>query len=134
MYDRAFSRMVNDHVHGITALPMPTEHRIRFMTTSGDPDTYGTEVATGGGYVSGSGAPLLTFIASTDASPTVIVLDDPVLVPSYPRVETIVGLEIWALIGSTPTRLHLGDFDTPLVMAIGDDLVVDTAALAAALE
>ena len=134
MLDRAYSRMLNDHTHGLAALPMPTEHRIRFMTTSGDADTYGTEAATGGGYVSGSGAPLLTFIASTDASPTEVVTDDPVNVPTWPRDETLVGLEIWALIAGTPTRLEFGDFDTPMVMTTGDNAIVDTAALAAALE
>lgn len=134
MLDRAYSRMVNDHTHGIVALPMPTGHRIRLMTVSGDADTYGTEVASGGGYVSGSGAPLVTYIASTDATPTEIVTDDAITISVWPRDETVVGMEIWALIASTPTRLEYGDFDTPLVMTTGDNLILDSAAIAAALE
>lgn len=133
MFDRAFSRMVNDHIHGITALPMPTNLRIRLMTVSGDPVTYGTEVLSGGGYVSGSGAPPADYLPATDATPTLSPLETGINVTSWPRAETVVGLELWGDVAGIPTRMQLGDFDTPLVMAIGDNLIIDPGDLASAL-
>jgi hypothetical protein len=133
MYDRAFARRVNDHVHGITALPMPTNLRIRLVTAMGDVVTYGTEAGSGGGYVSGSGAPLAGYAASTDATPTACLLSAGIMVANWPRTETLVGMELWGDVAGVPTRLELGAFGVPLDVAAGDNVLLDATDIASTL-
>lgn len=134
MYDRAFSRRVNDHVHGITALAMPTNLRIRLMTANGDAATSGAEAGSGGGYVSGSGAPPADFLASTDATPTVSALEVAITVVNWPRDETLVGLELWGDVSGVPTRLEFGAFAAPYPVTTGSNVVLSVAAIASTLE
>jgi hypothetical protein len=118
MLDQTYSKKINDHVHGVTSLTMPTGHRCRFMTAVGSASANGTELSTGGGYTAGVGAPLMPWSAATTASPSVAANSSNVSVANMPA-GTINGIEIWE---STPVRIELGSLTTPRTTASGDTL------------
>jgi len=129
MLDQAYAKKTNDHIHGVTSLAMPTGLRARFMTTVGSASANGTELTTGGGYTSGTGAPLMPFGASTTASPAVGANNTVVSVTNMP-VATINGIEIWE---ATPVRIELGSLTTPRTTASGDTLSFASGAVTSAL-
>ena len=129
--DQTTAKQVLDHLHGKAAMAMPTGHRLRLMTVSGDASTYGTEVASGGGYVSGSGAPLLELGVATLATPSVSATTAAVTITSWPRLEDIVGGEVWS---DAPQRLEYGDFDAPIPMDVGDTLTIAIGDVAAEMQ
>jgi hypothetical protein len=129
--DQTYAKKTNDHIHGETSLTMPTGLKCRLMTTVGSASANGTEVATGGGYTSGTGAPAISYSAATTATPSVIATDAAITVTSYPRVETVNGIEIWE---STPVRIELGSLTTPRTMAIGDTLSFASGAITSSLQ
>lgn len=131
--DSVTAQQLLDHLHGLAAMPMPTELRLRLMTASGDGDTMGTEVASGGGYVSGTGAPLLEYDASSVAWPSVGATLTDVVVETYPRTESIVGAEVWGLVGGFPQRLEYGDFDSPLAATTGSTVTIPAGDISAAM-
>jgi hypothetical protein len=110
-----------------TALTAPI--RVRQMTANGTATTNGTEVATGGGYVSGSGAPTVTYAAAASGSQATNAV---VSITNYPRVETVVGIEIWDSTG-TPKRVEWGALAASKTMAIGDTLSYASGAITSAL-
>ncbi len=118
MLDQGYSKKVNDHVHGVTSLTMPTGHRARFMTAVGSASANGTELATSAGYTAGVGAPLMPWSAATTASPSVAANSSVVSVTNMPAA-TINGIEIWE---STPVRIELGTLSTPRTTVLGDTL------------
>lgn len=129
--DQTYAKKTNDHIHGETSLTMPTGLRCRLMTTVGSSSANGTEVATGGGYTSGTSAPTISYGAATTATPSVISTDAAVTITNYPRAETVNGIEIWE---STPVRIELGNLTTPRTMAAADTLSFATAAITSALQ
>lgn len=129
-YDQAFSRKLNDHVHGVTALTMPSGHRMRLLTAMGTPAAAGTEVVSGGGYVSGTGATLITYSAATLATPTMSPNDVAITISNWPRDETVVGLEIW---DGTPSRIEYGTLVLPAALQAGDTVTFSVAAINSAL-
>lgn len=132
-FDQAAAKEILDHIHGVAAMTMPTELRLRLLTAMGDADTYGTEALAGGGYTPASGAPILEYGAATLATPSVSATTSVVTVLNWPRAESLVGGEIWA---SAPTvkRLEWGDFDTPIALGIGDTLTIAAGDVSAELQ
>lgn len=92
--------------------------RLRQMTANGSATAAGTEVATGGGYTSGTGAPTIAFSAAATGQTS---NSGAVNITNYPRAETVVGVEIWDSAG-TPARKWWGALTTPKTMASGDTL------------
>lgn len=92
--------------------------RLRQMTVNGTATSNGTEVVTGGGYTSGTGAPTIAFgaAASGQTSNT-----GAVSITNYPRAETVVGVEVWDSNG-TPARKWWGALASSKTMASGDTL------------
>lgn len=133
-FDQDTAKDVLDHIHGRAAMPMPTDHRLRLLTAMGDESTFGTEVASGGGYVSGTGAPLLELDDATLATPAVSATTAAVTVTSWPRVEDILGGEIWAMLAGVPRRISYGAFDAPISMGIGDTLTIATGDISAEMQ
>lgn len=129
MLDQTYSKKINDHFHGVASLTMPTGLRCRLMTTVGSASANGTELATSGGYTSGTGAPLMPFSAATTASPSVAANSGTVSVTNMPAT-TINGIEIWE---STPVRIELGSLTTPRTTAAGDTLSFATGAVTSSL-
>jgi hypothetical protein len=110
-----------------TANTAPT--RVRLMTANGTATSNGTEVATGGGYTSGAGAPSVTWAAAAAGSQATNAI---VSVTNYPRVETVVGIEVWDSTG-TPRRLEWGALAASKTMAAGDTLSFASGAITSAL-
>lgn len=128
--DRAFSRKINDHFHGVASLTMPTGFRCRQMTANGTAAANGTELATSGGYTSGTGAPTLGFDASTNATPTVNPNTAAVTITNMPAT-TIVGIEIWE---GTPLRIEYGALTASKTTTAGDTLTYAIGAITSALQ
>jgi hypothetical protein len=110
-----------------TALTAPI--RVRLMTANGTATANGTEVATGGGYTAAAGAPTVTYAAAAAGSQAT---NAAVNVTNYPRVETVVGIEIWDSTG-TPKRVEWGALAASKTMAIGDTLSFASGAITSAL-
>lgn len=129
MLDQGYSKKINDHMHGVTSLTMPTGLRARYMTSVGSASANGTELTTGGGYTSGVGAPLMPFGAATTASPSVGANNSVVSTTNMPAT-TINGIEIWE---ATPVRIELGSLTTPRTTASGDTLSFASGAVTSSL-
>jgi hypothetical protein len=110
-----------------TALTGPIH--VRLMTANGTSTANGTEVATGGGYTSAAGAPTVTYAAAAAGSQASNAI---VSVTNYPRVETVVGIEIWDSTG-TPKRVEWGALAASKTMAAGDTLSFASGAITSAL-
>jgi hypothetical protein len=110
-----------------TALTGPIH--VRLMTANGTSTANGTEVATGGGYTSAAGAPTVTYGAAASGSQASNAI---VSVTNYPRVETVVGIEIWDSTG-TPKRVEWGALAASKTMAAGDTLSFASGAITSAL-
>lgn len=127
MFDRAYARKLLDHTHGVSALTMPSALSVRLITANGSDAANGTELTTGGGYVTGTGAPL-TFAPATNSSPTSSGISSPVTFTNMPAA-TITGIEIWA--GSS--RVEFGALVQPRTTAPGDTLSFAAGAIATTL-
>ena len=130
--DQAFAKAIQDHIHGGTALTQPTgPFRCRLMTANGSASANGTELTTGGGYTSGTGAPTVAFSAATTASPSVSASSGAVTVTNMPAA-TIVGIEIWNSNG-TPGRQEFGALAASKTTASGDTLSFSAGAITSSL-
>lgn len=127
MFDRAFARQLLDHAHGVSALTIPASLSVRLVTANGSDAANGTELTTGGGYVTGTGAPL-TYAPATNSSPTSSGISAPVTFTNMPAA-TITGVEIWA----GPYRLEFGALVQPRTTASGDTLSFAAGAIATTL-
>lgn len=96
--------------------------RVRLMTTNGTATANGTEVATGGGYTAGTGAPTVTFSAATAGGKA---SNSAVNVTNYPRAESVVGIELW---DSVPARKWFGSHAAK-AMAAGDTYSIASGSL-----
>jgi len=110
-----------------TALVAPIH--VRIYTVTGTATTAGTEVATGGGYTSGAGAPTVTYAAAASGSQAT---NAAVNITNYPRVETVNAIEIWDTTG-TPKRVEWGALAAAKTMASGDTLSFASGAITSAL-
>lgn len=131
--DQTFAKQIQDHIHGNTALTQPTApFRLRQMTANGSGSANGTELATSGGYTSGTGAPTIAFGASTTAVPAVASNSGAVTITNMPA-STIVGVEIWNSNG-TPGRQEWGALTASRTIASGDTLSYAIAAVTSSLQ
>lgn len=95
--------------------------RLRQMTANGSSSAAGTEVATGGGYTSGVGAPTIAFGAAVPGATTTTSSTGTTSITNYPRAETVNGVEVWDSAGA-PARKWWGALGSPKVMAAADTL------------
>jgi hypothetical protein len=98
--------------------------RCRLMTANGSATAAGTELATSGGYTSGTGAPSVTFAA---ASGGVANSNSAVTVTNMPAT-TIVGVELWDSAGS-PARKWWGSLTASKTTASGDTFTIASGSL-----
>lgn len=111
-----------------TALTGPIH--VRIYTVIGSATAAGTEVATGGGYTSGSGAPTVTWAAAATGSQAT---NAAVNITNYPRAESVAAIEIWDSTG-TPKRVEYGAISGGAkTMAAGDTLSFASGAITSAL-
>ena len=101
--DQTFSNSLLDASVGGAFTPPTTPVTCRLMTANGTSTSNGTELATSGGYTSGTGAPTVTWSAASAGSKASSVA---VTVTNMPAT-TINGVEIWDASGS-PKRLWWG--------------------------
>lgn len=107
-----------------------TPIKCRLMTTNGTGTAAGTELATGGGYTAGTGAPSVTFAAAstTDGKAASNVA---VSVTNMPAA-TIVGVELWDS-ATTPIRKWWGALSANKTVAAGDTFTIASGSLTATL-
>jgi hypothetical protein len=101
--------------------------KCRLQTANGSATAAGTEVATGGGYTSGAGAPTATFGAANTTTATAATTAA-INVTNYPRAETVVGIELWDSAGS-PLRKWFGALTASKTMAAADTFSIASGAL-----
>lgn len=99
----------------------------RLMTTNGTATAAGTELATGGNYTSGTGAPTVTFAAAASGS---AASNSAVTVTTMPAPAggSIVGVELWDSAG-TPRRLWWGALTAPKAVSAGDTFTIASGSL-----
>lgn len=102
--------------------------RCRLMTANGSATTAGTELATSGGYTSGTGAPTVTFAAASAGS---AASSAAITVTNMPAA-TIVGIELWDSAG-TPVRKWYGALSTSKTTNAGDTFSIAAGSITAAL-
>ena len=129
--DQAYSKKIQDHVHGVSSLTMPSTLKTRVITstTPSTPTANGSEVATSGGYTAGGAAS--PFSAATTATPSVSANSGSVSWTNFPAV-TAGGIEIWE---STPVRIEFGTLTGGnKVIASGDTVTFSAGAIASSLQ
>lgn len=102
--------------------------RCRLMTANGSATAAGTELATSGGYTSGTGAPTVTFAAASAGS---AASSAAITVTNMPAA-TIVGIELWDSAG-TPVRKWYGALSTSKTTNAGDTFSIAAGSITAAL-
>jgi hypothetical protein len=123
--DQAFSNHLLDASVATTTLTaVVSPMHLRLMTINGSSTVNGTELATGGGYTSGTGAPTLTFAGSAGGATS---NNSAVNVTNMPAT-TLVGAELWDSAG-TPGLKWWGSLTSTLVINSGDTFSVATAAM-----
>lgn len=127
--DQTFSnRLLNASVGGgaFTSTVAPTTCRL--MTVVGTNTANGTELATSGGYTSGTGAPTVTFAAAAGGS---MASNVAVTVTNMPAT-TINGIELWDS-SATPVRLWWGPLTAPKTTNAGDTFTIASGSLTLAM-
>lgn len=102
--------------------------RCRLMTANGSATAAGTELATSGGYTSGTGAPTVTFAAASAGS---AASSAAITVTNMPAA-TIVGIELWDSAG-TPVRKWYGALSSSKTTNAGDTFSIAAGSITAAL-
>lgn len=102
--------------------------RCRLMTANGSATAAGTELATSGGYTSGTGAPSVTFAAASTTTGTA-ASNSAVTVTNMPAT-TVVGVELWDSAG-TPLRKWWGALTASKTTNAGDTFSIASASLTA---
>lgn len=114
--DQTFSNKLLNGSTAQAAFPTVTAPvHSRLMTVNGSATVNGTELPTGGGYTSGTGAPTISFGAASGGATTSNVA---VTVTNMPAT-TIVGVEFWDSSG-TPQRLWWGALTASKTTNAGD--------------
>jgi hypothetical protein len=104
--------------------------KCRLMTANGSGTAAGTELATSGGYTSGTGAPSVTFAAAS-TSTGAAASNSAVTVTNMPAA-TIVGIELWDSAG-TPVRKWWGPLTASKTTVSGDTFSIAAGSLTATL-
>jgi hypothetical protein len=103
-----------------------TPIRFRLMTTNGTATSNGTELATSGGYTSGTGAPSVTFAAASTT--TGVALSNSAITVTNMPATTVVGGELWDSAG-TPKRKWQGALSASKTTNSGDTFSVASGSL-----
>jgi hypothetical protein len=123
--DQTHSNKLIDASLGTTALVATTAPiKCRLMTANGSATANGTELATSGGYTSGTGAPSVTFAAASASSAS---SNSAVTVTNMPAA-TIVGIELWDSSG-TPGRKWWGALTASKTTNSGDTFTIASGSL-----
>lgn len=127
--DAAHANSLLDASLGLVTLP-PTVPPVvaRLMIANGSATVLGTELATGAGYVSGTGAPAAIFAL---AVAQVTVLETAVTVQNMPAA-VITGIELWDS-GGTPARKWQGALSSSKATNLGDTFSIAAGAFTIAL-
>jgi hypothetical protein len=104
-----------------------TPIKCRLMTANGSATAAGTELATSGGYTSGTGAPSVTFASASAGS---AASNSAVTVTNMPAT-TIVGVELWDSAG-TPARKWWGALTASKTTNSGDTFSIPSGSLTVA--
>lgn len=96
----------------------------RLMTANGSATANGTELATSGGYTSGTGAPTVAFGAASAGS---AASSGAVTVTNMPAT-TVVGIELWDS-NATPKREWWGALTASKTTNAGDTFTIPAASL-----
>jgi hypothetical protein len=100
--DATYANMIiNARLGTSSFVPPVTPVLCRLMVVNGNATALGTELPTGGGYVAGTGAPVVTFASAASQSAG---NNTAVIVTNMPAC-TIVGVELWDSSGS-PRRME----------------------------
>lgn len=114
--DQAYSnKLLNQSTTQASAPTTTAPLHCRLMTVNGSATANGTELATSGGYVSGTGAPTITFAAAAGGS---TASNSAVTVTNMPAA-TINGIETWDSSG-TPQRTWWGALTAAKTTNAGD--------------
>jgi hypothetical protein len=100
--------------------------RFRLMTTNGTATSNGTELASSGGYTSGTGAPSVTFAAASTT--TGVALSNSAITVTNMPATTVVGGELWDSAG-TPKRKWQGALSASKTTNSGDTFSVSSGSL-----
>jgi hypothetical protein len=122
--DQTFSNKLLDASVGGSFTPPTTPITCRLMTANGTNTSNGTELATSGGYTSGTGAPQVTFAAASAGSKASNVA---VTVTNMPAT-TVNGVELWDSEGS-PVRLWWGPLTAAKTTNSGDTFTIASGSL-----
>jgi hypothetical protein len=126
--DQTFSNgLLQASVGGSFTAPT-TPITCRLMTATGTNTSNGTELATGGGYTSGTGAPQVTFAAASAGS---MASNVAVTVTNMPAT-TINAVELWDSSGS-PKRLWWGPLTSAKTTNAGDTFTIASGSLTLAM-
>lgn len=127
--DQVRANQLLDAIHGVASLTAITAPiRCRYMTANGSATANGTELATSGGYTSGTGAPSVTW--GTAASGTSATTAN-ISTTNMPAT-TVVGVEFWDSNG-TPKRQSFGALTASKTTASGDTFTISSGAATEAL-
>jgi hypothetical protein len=100
--DATYANMIINARLGTSSFVPPVGPVVcRLMVVNGSATALGTELATGGGYTAGTGAPTITFASASNQATS---NNTAVVVTNMPAC-TIVGVELWDSSG-TPRRLE----------------------------
>ncbi len=121
---QARCNQILDAIHAVATLAASVAPiRTRFMTANGTATTPGTELASGGSYVAGTGAPSTTWGAASAGASSATATQ-----ANMPAT-TIVGVEEWDSAGS-PVRQEYGALNQNRTTNAGDTLTISlTSAL-----
>jgi hypothetical protein len=122
--DQTFSNKLLDASVGGSFTPPTTPITCRLMTATGTNTSNGTELATSGGYTSGTGAPQVTFAAASAGSKASNIA---VTVTNMPAT-TINAVELWDSEGS-PVRLWWGPLTAAKTTNSGDTFTIASGSL-----
>ena len=122
------TKSLNDHKNGVSALTMPTGHKVLLMTANGTASARGTELASGGGYVAATGL-ALTWKASTNASPSVGASNGVTSQTNMPAA-TVVGIEV---VYGANVRIEYGALTASRTTSAGDTLSFADSAITTSL-
>jgi hypothetical protein len=126
--DQTFSNGLLQASIGGSFTPPTTPITCRLMTANGTNTSNGTELATSGGYVSGTGAPDATFASASGGS---MASNAAVTVTNMPAT-TINGVELWDSEGS-PKRLWWGALTSAKTTNSGDTFTIASGSLTLAM-
>ena len=114
--DQTLANQLINAMTTVAALPALTGPvHCRIMTVNGSASALGTELATSGGYTSGTGAPTVGFASAAGSATNSNTL---VSVTNMPAA-TEVGIETWDSSG-TPRRIWWGPLAAPKTTNAGD--------------